>query len=1055
MNGPKRRKLLPKRDEQSTADDERGAEEHEEEHEEEEDMNGAKRRKIPPRRDKQNEADDDRGAEERGAEKRGAEERGAEKRGQKRGAEERGQKRGAEERGAEERGAEERGAEERGQKRGAEERGQKRGAEERRQKRGAEERGQKRGAEERGQKRGAEERRQKRGAEERGAEERGAEERGAEERGQKRGAEERGQKRGAEERRQKRGAEERGQKRGAEERRQKSGAEEQEMNEAKRKKFPPNRDEQSRADEERGAEEHEEESGEEELEWETGAEELGEERAESDFRLFISSLSDASSYDAAYSFSRNYPAMSDKQRAPRSPVYSQFTSPPVLHTAADPVRKTSRTETGRLTRQLDASSYDAAYSFSSRNYPPLSGKQRAPRSPVYSQFTSPPVLHTEDKHRLNNIQENQERSKSESGGRDQQKVASKNNNKYYILALIVGVVVGIFVDRHILWPTDTERIGKNITKVPDGQSYLVKPDPVKPDPVKPDHPEEDFVPPKPKPDGGKVKVYSKVTGKTFGAHQVLLDKVKSMSRSVTVETTEDLQESDIVIAFCPITSRVGSDVEAAMTDITASCGQKPVILVLMHHTRDVEYSTEGRRWSDEYNNIVLDVHVLFHETKSGLLMCPKNDQAAGRLQQELQKHADKHRLNIQENHEGSKSESGGRDQQKMDFNNNTYYILVLIVGVVVGIVVYRLLLRLTEEEARFIKNLSNVEGAEMDSVKLICEVSKPSADVTWYKGDEELPEGGRYDQIVDGKRRILLIQNLKMDDAGEYFCKLSPSITTSGNLTINELAAEFISKPHNQEVLEGKKAEFTCFISKENYQVRWMKDEKELEEGDKYQMISDGKRRTLIIKNCDPKDEGGYVLMIGPNGASVNLTVEEEARFIKNLSNVEGAEMDSVKLICHVSKPSADVTWYKGDEELPEGGRYDQMVDGKRRILLIQNLKMDDAGEYYCKLSPSITTSGNLTINELAAEFISKPHNQEVLEGKKAEFTCFISKENYQVRWMKDEKELKGDKYQMISDGKRRTLYIRNCDPKDEGGYVLMIGPNGASVNLTVGKRSS
>ncbi|CAK6974027.1 uncharacterized protein LOC121907569 [Scomber scombrus] len=137
---------------------------------------------------------------------------------------------------------------------------------------------------------------------------------------------------------------------------------------------------------------------------------------------------------------------------------------------------------------------------------------------------------------------------------------------------------------------------------------------------------------------GKVKVYSKVTGKTFGADPVLLDKVKSMSQSVTLETTRDLQESDIVIAFCPITSRVGSDVEAAMTDITASCGKKPVILVLMHHTRDVEYSTEGRRWSDVYPSVVLDVHVLFHETKNGLLLCPKNDQAAAQILRELEKH---------------------------------------------------------------------------------------------------------------------------------------------------------------------------------------------------------------------------------------------------------------------------------------------------------------------------------------------------------------------------------------------------------------------------------
>ena len=73
--------------------------------------------------------------------------------------------------------------------------------------------------------------------------------------------------------------------------------------------------------------------------------------------------------------------------------------------------------------------------------------------------------------------------------------------------------------------------------------------------------------------------------------------------------------------------------------VSGSCGQKPVILVLMHHTRDVDYSTDGKRWSDVYDNVVLEVHVLFHETKSGLLTCPKNDQAVAQIQRELQKHS--------------------------------------------------------------------------------------------------------------------------------------------------------------------------------------------------------------------------------------------------------------------------------------------------------------------------------------------------------------------------------------------------------------------------------
>ncbi len=68
-------------------------------------------------------------------------------------------------------------------------------------------------------------------------------------------------------------------------------------------------------------------------------------------------------------------------------------------------------------------------------------------------------------------------------------------------------------------------------------------------------------------------------------------------------------------------------------------GGKPAVLVLMHHTRDVDYSTDVKRWSEDYNNVVLDVHVLFHETLQGLLKCPRNDQAIQQIQKVLHKHS--------------------------------------------------------------------------------------------------------------------------------------------------------------------------------------------------------------------------------------------------------------------------------------------------------------------------------------------------------------------------------------------------------------------------------
>lgn len=87
------------------------------------------------------------------------------------------------------------------------------------------------------------------------------------------------------------------------------------------------------------------------------------------------------------------------------------------------------------------------------------------------------------------------------------------------------------------------------------------------------------------------------------------------------------------------------------------------------------------------------------------------------------------------------------------------------------------------------------------------------------------------------------------------------------------MAAEFISRPQNQEVVEGEKAEFTCSVSKETYQVRWLKGDQELEAGDKHQTLSDGKRRTLVITACELGDEGSYVVTIGATRASADLTV--------------------------------------------------------------------------------------------------------------------------------------------------------------------------------------
>lgn len=97
-----------------------------------------------------------------------------------------------------------------------------------------------------------------------------------------------------------------------------------------------------------------------------------------------------------------------------------------------------------------------------------------------------------------------------------------------------------------------------------------------------------------------------------------------------------------------------------------------------------------------------------------------------------------------------------------------------------------------EEEAVFTKNLPDLEVNENDTVKLICEISKPNAEVTWFKGDEEVPDGGRFEYISDGRKRILVIRNAHPEDASKYTCKF-PSSSTTGKLTVHGKRVTFVS----------------------------------------------------------------------------------------------------------------------------------------------------------------------------------------------------------------------------------------------------------------------
>ncbi|KAM9551932.1 uncharacterized protein ACWYII_030598 isoform 5-T12 [Salvelinus alpinus] len=128
----------------------------------------------------------------------------------------------------------------------------------------------------------------------------------------------------------------------------------------------------------------------------------------------------------------------------------------------------------------------------------------------------------------------------------------------------------------------------------------------------------------------EVQVYSQVCGKTLNTHLALMKQVEDLGLKRKETSVEDCQ---VIMVFCPVTSRVGTDIEAAMSQVP---GNRDAILVVMHHTFDKCFVT-SQRSASHYKNVVEKVNVLFHDSV-GLLQCKTNDNAVTLIHKALQKY---------------------------------------------------------------------------------------------------------------------------------------------------------------------------------------------------------------------------------------------------------------------------------------------------------------------------------------------------------------------------------------------------------------------------------
>ncbi|TDH08594.1 hypothetical protein EPR50_G00099190 [Perca flavescens] len=353
----------------------------------------------------------------------------------------------------------------------------------------------------------------------------------------------------------------------------------------------------------------------------------------------------------------------------------------------------------------------------------------------------------------------------------------------------------------------------------------------------------------------------------------------------------------------------------------------------------------------------------------------------------------------------------------------------------------------------FKQALENLEVKEGDSGDFCCELSKPGAPVEWRKGRVILKPGYKYEMKQEGRLTKLIINNMEESDAGKYTCKTKDTQSTA-ELTVKAPPITFKTKLRNQQVEEENSVMLNCELSKPGLAVEWRKGQELLKNNFKYQIKNRNSSMELTIKNTQLEDSGPYSCIYGDIKTTANITITPiPLTFKMGLKNQEAPEGGNVTLRCELSRAGVPVQWWKAEDQLYHGGRYQMTLKGRTAEMHIKNIQPEDVGEYSCVLGEQKTTA-EVNVRAAASVFFEKElENQAVMEGKSVLMSCEVSSANVPVTWKKDNNVVEGGQYILKKKGPTHTLEIKKLHMEDAGEYCCISRGKKTTAKLIVRER--
>ncbi|XP_033085985.1 obscurin-like protein 1 isoform X3 [Trachypithecus francoisi] len=355
-------------------------------------------------------------------------------------------------------------------------------------------------------------------------------------------------------------------------------------------------------------------------------------------------------------------------------------------------------------------------------------------------------------------------------------------------------------------------------------------------------------------------------------------------------------------------------------------------------------------------------------------------------------------------------------------------------------------------QLRVLRPLEDVTVSEGGSATFQLELSQEGVTGEWARGGVRLHPGPKCHIHAEGHSHQLVLKGLGLADSG-CVSFTADSLRCAARLVVREVPVTIVQGPQDLEVTEGDTAMFECELSQALADVTWEKDGNALTPSPRLRLQALGTRRILQLRRCGPSDTGTYSCAVGTSRAGpVRLTVcERTVEVLSQLRSVTAREGDGATFECTVSEVETTGRWELGGRPLRPGARVRIRQEGKKHILVLSELRAEDAGEVRFQAGPAQSLA-LLEVEALPLQMCRHPPREKtVLVGRRAVLEVTVSRSGGHVCWLREGAELcPGDKYEMRSHGPTHSLVIHDIRPEDQGTYCCQAGQDSAHTRLLV-----